>query len=301
MLPARIQPDRMMQRAEIRFAKPDDVEQICRLMASPLVPAQFWRRMIAYSWLAAEEKPDLGAVIAAGTEIVGYLGAMYSNRVVAGRQERFCNVFGWYVKPEYRHYSVSLLSFLVRRPGLTFFNVTPADHVLPIFKRIGFTLADEFRYVCKPGVGALVGSRSKVRVVREEDVNEDLLGSLQFQIFQDHFGHTIRRFVFTAADEVCLIFTKRMYWSQVRFPRTEFYYASNPEFFARHFQSILPALLRRDKTVALHIDQRQLGFRPKRAQTISAVAMYPSAMLARSETVPMSDIDRLYSELVILP
>jgi acetoacetyl-CoA synthetase len=119
----------MMQRAEIRFAKPDDVEQICRLMASPLVPAQFWRRMIAYSWLAAEEKPDLGAVIAAGTEIVGYLGAMYSNRVVAGRQERFCNVFGWYVKPEYRHYSVSLLSFLVRRPGLTFFNVTPADHV----------------------------------------------------------------------------------------------------------------------------------------------------------------------------
>jgi hypothetical protein len=291
----------MTQRAEIRFAQPADIEPICRLMGSSLVPAQFWRRMLAYSWLAVEDKPDLGAVIVAGSEIVGFLGAMYSNRSIAGKPERFCNVFGWYVKPDYRHYSVPLLSFLVRRPGLTFFNVTPADHVLPIFKRIGFTLADESRYVCRPGFDALLGRRSKVRIMREEDVNEDLLGSMQFQIFQDHFGHSVRRFVFTAARDVCMIFTKRMYWSQVRFPRTEFYYASNPEFFARHFQSILPLLLRRDKTVALHIDQRHLGFRPKRAQSISAVAMYPSAMLARSESVPMSAIDRLYSELVILP
>jgi hypothetical protein len=98
---------------------------------------------------------------------------MYSNRIIGGKPERFCNVFGWYVKPDYRHYSVSLLSFLVRRPGLTFFNVTPADHVLPIFKRMGFSLADESRYVCRPGVGTLLGSRSKVRVVREEDVNEN--------------------------------------------------------------------------------------------------------------------------------
>ena len=291
----------MTQRAEIRPAYPADVEQICPLMASPLVPAPFWRRMLAYSWLPAEEKPDLGAVIVAGSEIVGFLGAMYSNRVIAGKPERFCNVFGWYVKPDYRHYSVPLLSFLVKRPGFTFVNVTPADHVIPIFKRIGFSLADESRYVCRPGVGSLLGGRSKVRIVRDEEVNEELLGSLQFQIYQDHFGHSVRRFVFTASDEVCLIFTKRMYWSQVRFPRTEFYYASNPEFFARHFQSILPAILRRDKTVALHIDQRQLGFHPKGAQTVSAVSMYPSAMLVRSDTVPTAAIDRLYSELVILP
>ena len=291
----------MTQRAEIRFAEPADIEPICRLMASPLVPLPFWRRMLAYSWLAAEEKPDLGAVIVAGSEIVGFLGAMYSNRMIEGKLERFCNVFGWLVKPEYRHYSVPLLSFLVQRPGFTFFNVTPADHVVPIFNRIGFRLADELRYVCRPRLNMLLGGRSKVTVVREDEVTEGLLGGPQFRIFQDHFGHSVRRFVLTASDEICLIFTKRMYWSQVRFPRTELYYASNPEFLSKHFQSILPILLRRDKTAALHIDQRHLNFHPKGAHTVPAGSMYPSAMLARSNTVPMTAIDRLYSELVILP
>ena len=101
--------------------------------------------------------------------------------MIAGKPERFCNVFGWYVKPEYRHYSVSLLSFLVRRPGLTFFNVTPADHVIPIFKRIGFQLADESRYVCKPGAGILLGGSREVRVIREEDVNEDFSAVCNFK------------------------------------------------------------------------------------------------------------------------
>jgi hypothetical protein len=294
----------MTQRVEIRFADATDVEPICELLGSgfPLVPVPFWRSMIAYPWLPAGDKPDLGAAVVAGNEIVGFLGAMYSNRVVDGRFERFCNVFAWYIRPGYRHYSLSLLLFLVRRPGLTFVNVTPADYVVAMFKRLGFILADERRFICMPGVTSLLsGRRPRLQMVPEHEVDEALLGAVDYRIFQDHFGHSVRRVVLAAGGEVCLLVTKRMCWSQVRFPRTDLYYASNRDFLARHFDRILPRLLLRDKTVALHADPRQLGFRPRGARTIPATALYPSTTLIRSERVPTTAIDRLYTELVLLP
>ena len=280
----------MAPNVEMRPAAATDVEAICAFLAPvfSLVPLPFWRRMLTYSWLPAEAKPDLGAVVMAGTRIVGFLGAMYSNRVVEGRAERFCNVFAWYVQPEYRHYAVALLSFLVRRPGLTFVNVTPADHVVPIFKRAGFTLADEHRLICMPRLTSMMPRSPKVQILRNDEVDEALLGAVDYAIHRDHFGHAVRRVVLAAGGETCLLITKRMYWSQVRFPRTDLYYVGNRDFFARHFDTILPRLLFLDKTVALHADPRMLGFTPRGARKIPAAALYPSAVLTRSDTVPAS-------------
>jgi acetoacetyl-CoA synthetase len=293
----------MTQGAEIRFADAADVEPICELLASGFaaVPLPFWRNLLAYPWLPAADKPDLGAVVVADSRIVGYLGTMYSNRVVEGRPERFCNLFAWYVRPEYRHYALPLLLLLVQRPNITFVNVTPADHVVTIFKRLGFTLADEQRFICTPRAISLLSHRPRVQIVKEEEVNEALLGAVNYRIFQDHFGHSVRRFVLAAGGDVCLLITKRMSWYQVRFPRTDLYYVSNREFLARHFDQILIRLLRRDKAVALHADPRQLGFKPRGARTIPAAALYPCTTLIRSERVPSSAIDRLYTELVMLP
>jgi hypothetical protein len=288
-------------RAEIRRAIADDIEAVSALLASGFkqVPIPFWRSMLRSPWLPAEQTPDIGAVIVAGKDIVGFLGAMYSDRIVGARIERFCNVFAWYVRDDYRHYSLPLLSFLVRRPNLTFVNVTPATHVVPLFERFGFVLADNYRLICTPNVTSL--RRTGVRLVPESEVNETLLSPQHYSIYNDHFGRSVRRLVFASSNDSCLLITKRMHWGGVRFPRTDVFYISNTNFVARHFDQILPRILLRDKTVAMHVDPRTLGFVPRHARQIPSGALYPSAMLFRTENVPPPYVDRLYTELVLLP
>src|SRR5688572_18142205 len=147
-------PEIMTPRVEIRDAVAADIEAVANLLAAGFrqVPVAFWRTMLTTPWLPAESIPDIGAVVVSGGEVVGFLGAKYSNRQVGKRLERFCNVFAWYVAEEYRRYSLSLLSFVLRRPNLTFVNVTPASHVLPLFERLRFVLADEHRLICTPSL-----------------------------------------------------------------------------------------------------------------------------------------------------
>jgi hypothetical protein len=293
----------MSQTAQTRLAQADDVEAIGKLLAKgfPPVPLSFWRMKLSYPWLSAAEKPDLGSVVVAAGEIVGFLGAMYSSRLINGQTENFCNLFSWYIEPGYRRFAVPHLLSLVRRTGYTFTNVTPADHVIPIFKQVGFKLAEEQRFIFTPSFGTFFPAKPKVRVLQHNEVTESVLDPENWRIYQDHFGLSVQRIIVSSGSDVCLIITKRMHWGQLRFPRTELYYVSNREFFARHFNQVLLLLLRRDKTVALHVDPRQMEAPARKAKTIAATAVYPSAMLVHSKSVPIAAVDRLYTELVIDP
>lgn len=291
-----------MYGVEVRPAGIRDIEPICRfLSASSSRSATFWRSLLAYPWLADEEKPDRGVVIASGDQVFGFFGAIYSDRYVAGRRQRICNTFAWYVHPDYRRYTVSLLGLLVKRPDLAYVNVTPADHVIPILKRIGFRLADEERFVCMPTWLRAISESRRMRIVPEDEVSEELIGKEAFRIYQDHWASKLQQRVFERGGEACLILSKRVYWTGVRFPRTDLYYVSRPDFFARHFDAVLFQLFRCDKTMGLIVDPRSVDGRPARATAFPANAFYPSATLVKPGDVPVSAIDRLYTELVILP
>jgi len=51
--------------------------------------------------------------------------ALYSQRLVAGRVERFGNLTSWCVLPDYRSRSISLLTALLRQDGYHFTVLTP--------------------------------------------------------------------------------------------------------------------------------------------------------------------------------
>ena len=60
-----------------------------------------------------------------GQRVVGTLLALYSERLVEGRLERFCNLTSWCVLPDYRSRSISLLTALLRQHGYHFTVLTP--------------------------------------------------------------------------------------------------------------------------------------------------------------------------------
>jgi len=76
-----------------------------------------------------------------GQRVVGTLLALYSERLVEGRLERFCNLTSRCVLPDYRSRSISLLTALLRQHGYHFTALTPDVGPQEADKRIPLAVA----------------------------------------------------------------------------------------------------------------------------------------------------------------
>ena len=63
------------------------------------------------------QAPNHGYMLRDGQRVVGALFALYSERLVERRVERFCNMGTWCVLPGYRFRSISLLAALLAQEG----------------------------------------------------------------------------------------------------------------------------------------------------------------------------------------
>ena len=64
--------------------------------------------------------PNHGFMLRDGQRVVGALLAFYSERLVAGRVEQFCNMGAWCVLPAYRSHSIRLLIAMLAQEGYHF-------------------------------------------------------------------------------------------------------------------------------------------------------------------------------------
>src|SRR5262249_46702180 len=94
------------------------------------------RSRLAGPWKV--EAPNHGFVLRDGQRIVGAFTAFYSERLVAGRMERFCDNGTWYVLPEFRLYSIRLVKALLAQDSYHFSALTPSHKVVSIYSRFGF-------------------------------------------------------------------------------------------------------------------------------------------------------------------
>lgn len=88
------------------------------------------------SWSAAG--PNLGWLLKDNDRIVGYIGALYSRRLIGGALTIVCNMRNWAAVPEYRHHSLALLSRLISDPGMVVTNFTASAKAERLLTRFGF-------------------------------------------------------------------------------------------------------------------------------------------------------------------
>ncbi len=103
-------------------------------------PPNRWQRLFNYP--GVERAPNLGFVLESGHRLVGFLGAIYHERFIEGRVERFCNLTSWYVHPDFRSHSLALLTALLRQQNYTFVNFSPSDRVRAVMPVFGFLVLD---------------------------------------------------------------------------------------------------------------------------------------------------------------
>jgi len=259
------------------------------------VSADSWRRALDVPWKV--DAPNHGFMLVDDNQnVVGALLAFYSERVIDGRTERFCNLGAWCVLPEHRFHSIKLLKTALAQEGLHFTDLSPSGNVVGINERLKFAFLDTATAlsVNLPWPSVPWFSSRRARISADPRVIEDTLTGRDLELYRDHAGAAAaHHVVLRKGDEWCYVVFRRD--RRKNLPLfASLLYVSNPDLFRRMARPFARHLLLRHRIPAMLVEQRVAGHRPWPSIQLSA----PRRKMFRSATLAPEQIDYLYSELV---
>lgn len=130
-------------RVRTRTITDSDIDSVARLLA------QGFRRSTRQDWLnifgrlaqhpVPHGLPNYGYLMESEGAPVGVI-LLVSSRISAGDlQSSRCNLSSWYVLPAFRSYGHLFISRILRNDDVTYINVSPAPHTLPLLQVQGFS------------------------------------------------------------------------------------------------------------------------------------------------------------------
>ena len=292
----------------LRAVGPDDQEPVCRFLEETFresgIKAATWRRLFDHHW----SDHGRGFVLLDGNAVVGFVGAIAARRQVNGKAALVCNISSWAVHPKYRGWGMALLAEVLRDESLTYTAFTPNPTAWAALLAQRFTPLDSHRIVMPPMLQAetLFGPNRPVIDFDPVAVRERLTGQ-QRQIFDDHAPYDcLQLTVSDGSDHAYLVVKRRTHRLNtsrlgglagvlpVRIPYSDILHCSAPELLSRHLERVKLAILRRQRTAALVAETRLFPVRPRGV-------MRPLRTCYRSPQLAAGELDRLYSEIVLLP
>jgi hypothetical protein len=238
--------------------------------------------------------PNHGFMLQDGQRIVGVHLAFYSERLIAGKPERFCNLGGWCVLPEFRFHSLRLLNELLAQDGYHFTGFSPSEKVLPIHRRFQFRYLDTSAALIPnlpwPSVPGLT------RISAAPDVIESRLAGPELELYRDHAqALAARHLVLTRGQDSCYVIYREVRYKSVPVLAV-ILHVSNPGLFRRAMVPLTRYLLVRRRLMATLAELRIIRHRPPLSFGLNS---WPKTY--RSSSLEAGQIDYLYSELVCVP
>lgn len=240
------------------------------------------------------DAPNHGFMIRDGRHVVGTLLALYSERVVAGHTERFCNLGSWCVLPPYRSRSISLINALLAQDGYHFTVLSPDEGSQEILAWLKFRSLDtsaalipNLPWPTLPG---------PTRISADPDVMERTLTDQELRIYHDHAqALAARHLVLMRGGESCYVMYRESRHKGGAVLAV-ILYVSNPDLFHRALHPLTRHLFVHHGLVATVAELRIIGRKPSLSFKLSRrPKMYRSASLEPRQ------FDDLYSELVCVP
>jgi hypothetical protein len=239
------------------------------------------------------ESPNHGFMLRDGQRVVGALLALYSERLVAGRVERFCNMGSWCVLPDYRSRSISLLKALLAQEGYHFTVLTADVGPQEILAWSGFRHLDT--------AAALIPNLpwptllSRTRISGDPDVIESTLAGTVLALYRDHaLALAAHHLVLSRGEDSCYVMYRESSYRDK--PVALILYVSDPDLFHRALIPLTSHLLVRHRLVATLAELQIIERKP-----LMSVAVNNSPRMYRSTSLEPGQIDYLYSELACVP
>jgi hypothetical protein len=280
----------------IERAVPGDFDRIYpRLQAfgGPLT-REDWRKIFVPPWKSPED--FCGYVLLRDGEVKGYLGLIFSSRVIGGRIEKFCNLTSWIVSDDARSKSLPMLLEVLKLKDYTITNFTASPTVAVIMRPLGFMDLDVHQQVLfpVPGLGlrawgcACEFDPEKIRSLLSEDDR---------RIFDDHQRLGCEHLLLRSKTGYAYLVLKRT--RRKNLPFLKVHYLSDPRVFVECAERLMPRICVRRRVWGLMVDERYLGGHRFRA-AYRYLHDHKGYFKPASDALDRSQIDTIYSELVIL-
>jgi hypothetical protein len=255
------------------------------------VPPSIWARGMSVPWKV--EVPNHGFMLRDGQQVVGAHLAFYSERVIAGQAERFCNLGAFCVLPEFRFHSLRLLKALLAQDGYNFTDLSPSGNVPALNAKLGFRSLDTSTALVPNLPWPTLVRRT--RISADPDVIESTLTGTQLELYHDHAqAAAVRHLVLIRGSESCYVMFRRARWRKDLPLFAVILHVSNPELFRRAIRPLTRHLLIHHGVLATFAELRIVGTRPRASFMLPS----PRPKMYRSANLEPSQIDDLYSEMV---
>lgn len=273
----------------------EDLPEFCGFLTRHLSgerSPQAWAQAFLQNW--CPDKPNNGFMLRDDGRVVGGIGAIYAERTLRGRTERFCNITSWCVLDDFRTQSGRLALAVVSQPGYHFTDLTPTEVVSKTLQFFKFKPMDERHYVW-PNLPAPLARLGGVRVVTDPQWIGEVLAPDDAKAFRDH-RHLpwLHHLAVGFADQWC-----HVVWRETRLKNVTGAMAlafSDAELFLHHRRAVASHLLLRHGLPYTRVESRLLPRAPKWAVQLAGYRH----KVFRSDTLSPADISNLYTELVAL-
>jgi len=259
------------------------------------VPPEAWVRAVQVPWKV--DAPNYGFLLRDGDAVVGAYLALYAERLVEGRPERFCNLAAWCVLPEYRFHGPRLLKALLAQDGYHFTDLSPSGSVVGINRRLGFQALDTTTVLLPnlPWPSWPRRGRRRYAVSTDPAVIEATLTGPELELYRDHAGATAaRHLVLSTGDEWCYVMFRRDRRKRLPLFAT-LLHVSHPALLREAARPLARHLLRHGVLVTLA--ERPVIPQPP-GRSIRLNRSRPKML--KSDRLRPDQIDYLYSELTCL-
>ena len=282
-------------RTQVHPITDSDVPEVARFLHAHMnrrVPVDAWAAAMSSRWLG--DAPNHGFLLRSADGVAGAYLAIYSERLIDGQVERFCNLAAWCVLDEYRFASIRLQRALLGQDGYQFTDFSPSGNVIPLNERLGFKRLDTSTALVLNLPWPTLPGRS--RITADPSTIERALEGPELKIYKDHAASAAARHVLLQCDgEQCHVIFRRDRRKGIPLFAT-ILYVSNPALFQAMSRQLGRHLLLRHGLLAMLVERRVGRCRP----SPSLMVRTPRPKMFLSATVTGEQIDYLYSELVVL-
>ncbi len=282
----------------VKKAMADDFDKIYPLLLdfnNPNLTKEDWKQLFVNHYGGSEDY--FGYALFDQDKAVGFLGLIFSARLIDGKAHKFCNITSWIIKEEYRRKGLSRMLFheVLKLKDYTIITLPPSPKTERMHREHGFKeLEDSYRLILPvPAISIFSGDYS---VVLEQETLRNNLDGEELKIYNDHLLCKCTHILFKTKHENCYMIAKGV--TRKKLPFAEIHYLSNLPVFIKYIDQIKIKLTLSLKVWGLLIEERYLkGARIK----YSSTHKFHRAKLYKSSSLDKNMItDSLYTESLIL-
>ncbi|MEM8731939.1 MAG: GNAT family N-acetyltransferase [Pseudomonadota bacterium] len=280
----------------IRPARLEDADAAIALLhgqMSQKISPERWRRIFDYDW--GMEKPDCGYVAEVEGRIVGYLGAVHSERACPEATVKVTNMCAWYVEKAHRGSAgLLLMDKATADPERHYTSMTSTSNprTMMALRACGFRSLDDTRWDWQ----RQAGHGTEISVISDPDALRPYLKPHEARFVRDLAPCGVRACVLRHPEaESFALFSLTQKgadqpWWDVLYIRD-----AAEGFLARHGQGVANALLSAENAV-LSADARFCGGIPQDATRVTL----PAPRFVKTRGYDGPPLDHLYTELQLL-